>query len=310
MRASIPTWSSGRTTAGASRSPRGTASRSTSTRCCARGSSRTASRAPDEVHETEPGRRGRVLERGARRASCCARIRDGELSVREERGLGLPWSPRAGRARPARGRRARSPRRGTRSSTASRMNLGGGTHHAGRAFARGYCLFNDVAVALARAARRGPRRARAGRRLRRPPGRRHRRPARPATRTRSRSRCTARATTRSSASRPTSTSTSPTRHRRRRLPRGARRARSTSRCRRARADIAFYLAGADPWEGDRLGRLALTKAGPARPRRARARPPARRRRRGLRRARRRLRGGRRATPSTSTRRPPPRSRQG
>jgi acetoin utilization deacetylase AcuC-like enzyme len=26
-------------------------------------------------------------------------------------------------------------------------------------------------------------------------------------------------------------------------------------------DIAFYLAGADPWEGDRLGRLALTKAG-------------------------------------------------
>jgi acetoin utilization deacetylase AcuC-like enzyme len=27
------------------------------------------------------------------------------------------------------------------------MNLGGGTHHAGRDFARGYCLFNDVAVA-------------------------------------------------------------------------------------------------------------------------------------------------------------------
>ena len=30
------------------------------------------------------------------------------------------------------------------------MNLGGGTHHAGRDFARGYCLFNDVAVALSR----------------------------------------------------------------------------------------------------------------------------------------------------------------
>ena len=30
---------------------------------------------------------------------------------------------------------------------------------------------------------------------------------------------------------------------------------------RARADFAFYLAGADPWEGDRLGRLALTKDG-------------------------------------------------
>ncbi len=27
------------------------------------------------------------------------------------------------------------------------------------------------------------------------------------------------------------------------------------------AEIAFFLAGADPWEGDRLGRLALTKDG-------------------------------------------------
>ena len=26
-------------------------------------------------------------------------------------------------------------------------------------------------------------------------------------------------------------------------------------------DVAFYLAGADPWEGDRLGRLSLTKPG-------------------------------------------------
>jgi acetoin utilization deacetylase AcuC-like enzyme len=30
---------------------------------------------------------------------------------------------------------------------------------------------------------------------------------------------------------------------------------------RARAEIAFYLAGADPWEGDRLGKLALSKEG-------------------------------------------------
>jgi acetoin utilization deacetylase AcuC-like enzyme len=30
---------------------------------------------------------------------------------------------------------------------------------------------------------------------------------------------------------------------------------------RSRADLAIYLAGADPFEGDRLGRLALTKAG-------------------------------------------------
>ena len=30
---------------------------------------------------------------------------------------------------------------------------------------------------------------------------------------------------------------------------------------RARPDLAIYLAGADPYAGDRLGRLALTKAG-------------------------------------------------
>ena len=29
----------------------------------------------------------------------------------------------------------------------------------------------------------------------------------------------------------------------------------------SRPELVIYLAGADPWEGDRLGRLALTKAG-------------------------------------------------
>jgi acetoin utilization deacetylase AcuC-like enzyme len=34
-------------------------------------------------------------------------------------------------------------------------NLGGGTHHAGRAFGRGYCLFNDAVLAIARVRREG-----------------------------------------------------------------------------------------------------------------------------------------------------------
>src|SRR5258708_36793800 len=34
---------------------------------------------------------------------------------------------------------------------------------------------------------------------------------------------------------------------------------------RSRPQLAFYLAGADPYEGDRLGRLKLTKRGLARP---------------------------------------------
>ena len=33
---------------------------------------------------------------------------------------------------------------------------------------------------------------------------------------------------------------------------------------RAKADLVFYIAGADPFQGDRLGRLALSKAGLAR----------------------------------------------
>ena len=139
------------------------------------------------------------------------------------------------------------------------MNLGGGTHHAGRDFARGYCLFNDVVFTLAALRAEGARRARAGRRLRRPPGRRHRRPARPRP-----ARVHALAARRAQLPVPAHPvrprRRPPDRHRRRRLPRGAR-----PRARRGAGapppEIAFYLAGADPWEGDRLGRLALTKAG-------------------------------------------------
>ena len=70
---------------------------------------------------------------------------------------------------------------------------------------------------------------------------------------------TARRTTRSTARRPTSTSTC-RRHGRRRVPRAlADRARTADP--RARPDLVVFLAGADPWEGDALGRLALTKAG-------------------------------------------------
>ncbi len=75
------------------------------------------------------------------------RIRRGELSEREQRGLGLPWSEQLVE-------RARRVTNGTVMAagealeTAVAMNLGGGSHHAGRAFARGYCLFNDIALAV------------------------------------------------------------------------------------------------------------------------------------------------------------------
>jgi acetoin utilization deacetylase AcuC-like enzyme len=82
-------------------------------------------------------------------APLLTRIREGTMSLREQRGLGLPWSE----ALVERGRRSVGGTLGAAAHAFERgigMNLGGGTHHAGRDSARGYCLFNDVAVTVAR----------------------------------------------------------------------------------------------------------------------------------------------------------------
>jgi acetoin utilization deacetylase AcuC-like enzyme len=77
------------------------------------------------------------------------RIRTGTMTVREQRGLGLPWSEvLVERGRRSVGGTVAAARRALERGIG--MNLGGGTHHAGRDFARGYCLFNDVVVTLAR----------------------------------------------------------------------------------------------------------------------------------------------------------------
>src|SRR5215217_2505981 len=102
---------------------------------------------PDEVNEAAPVAWEWLT--AVQERDLVERIRDGRLSVREVRGLGLPWSPELVE-------RARRSVAGT--IAASRhalehgvgMNLGGGNHHAGRDFARGFCLFNDVGVALHR----------------------------------------------------------------------------------------------------------------------------------------------------------------
>jgi acetoin utilization deacetylase AcuC-like enzyme len=77
------------------------------------------------------------------------RIRHGTLDRREQRVLGLPWSPQLVE-------RARRGTQGTLHAARDALDgqrvgvmLGGGTHHGGRATARGYCLFNDIAVAVA-----------------------------------------------------------------------------------------------------------------------------------------------------------------
>jgi acetoin utilization deacetylase AcuC-like enzyme len=212
---------------------------------------------PDEVNEAAPvswAALGRVHD-----PALLGRIRRGELTVREERGLGLPWSPEL----VERGRRSSNgtvlaAREALRVGVA--MNLGGGTHHAGRDFARGYCLFNDVALGVSLLREEG-----LARRVvvvdcdvHQGDGTAHILGPDPDAFTLS--------------------------------LHGARNypfqripsdldvdlasgtgddaylevlddALSVALARLPEPDVAFYLAGADPWEGDRLGRLALTKPG-------------------------------------------------
>jgi acetoin utilization deacetylase AcuC-like enzyme len=75
-------------------------------------------------------------------------VRAGTLDRRAQLALGLPWS-RELVERARRSVQATIEAGGDALADGIGMNLGGGTHHAGRDQARGYCVFNDVAVAVA-----------------------------------------------------------------------------------------------------------------------------------------------------------------
>ena len=212
--------------------------------------------APEEIHETAPV--GWALLERVHDGELLRRIRLGELSLREQRGLGLPWSPEL----VERGRRSVA---GTLDAARHAlahgvgMNLGGGTHHAGRDFARGYCLFNDVVCALAelRANRLARRALVVDCDVHQGDG-----------------------TADLLGGDPDAFTLSL--HGARNYPfqripsdldvdlatgsgdadylEALDHALDTA-LERSQPEIAFYLAGADPWEGDRLGRLSLTKAG-------------------------------------------------
>jgi len=212
--------------------------------------------APSELHEAEPVEWAALA--AVHDCGLLSRIREGCLTVREQRGLGLPWSRElVERARRSVGGTIAAARHALDHRVA--LNLGGGTHHAGRDFARGYCLFNDVAVALAALRRDGL----ADRALvvdcdvHQGDG-----------------------TAQILAEDPRAFTLSL--HGARNYPferiasdldvdiasgtGDERYLRALDEAldfalARARPDFAFYLAGADPWKGDRLGRLALTKQG-------------------------------------------------
>lgn len=70
----------------------------------------------------------------------------GELSVNEIRTIGFPWSPEMiERSRRSAGATMSACRTALREGVSA--NLAGGTHHAKHASGAGYCVFNDAAVA-------------------------------------------------------------------------------------------------------------------------------------------------------------------
>ena len=186
------------------------------------------------------------------------RARTGGLSARERAALGLPWSARlVERARRSVGATVDAAHAARAHGTG--VNLGGGTHHAAPSAGRGFCMFNDVVCAI-RALRADGALGRVvvidmdvhqgdGTHL-----------------------CCA--------GDPDTVTASVNGGRNypfRRVPAdvevdladgtgdeeyvAAARAVAERALEMARAEMCFYVAGADPWEGDRLGRLAVTHEG-------------------------------------------------
>jgi acetoin utilization deacetylase AcuC-like enzyme len=75
-------------------------------------------------------------------------VAEGHLSAAEQREIGFPWSPRmAERARRSVGATIAAARSALIHGHGVAANLAGGTHHAHADKGSGYCVFNDVAIA-------------------------------------------------------------------------------------------------------------------------------------------------------------------
>ncbi len=212
--------------------------------------------APDAFVEAEPAQWSALAR--VHDADLLDRMRRGQLSGREQRGLGLPWSEElVARARRVTHATVMAAREALEVGIA--INLGGGSHHAGRDFARGYCLFNDMALAVDTLRNSGAitRALVVDCDVHQGDGTAHLLGPDPLSFTLSLHGASNYPIRRI----PSDLDVD--------LPRGTGdadylRALGTALDAALASgpyDIAFYLAGADPWEGDRLGTLALTKSG-------------------------------------------------
>lgn len=100
---------------------------------------------PEEVH-LAPAISDEAILR-AHSADYLERVVSGRLSAQEIRRLGFPWSPQlVERARRSAGATLAAARAALQEGVG--VNLAGGTHHAAADHGEGFCLFNDVAIAV------------------------------------------------------------------------------------------------------------------------------------------------------------------
>jgi acetoin utilization deacetylase AcuC-like enzyme len=96
------------------------------------------------LHPAEPASEGELAL--AHEPSYIAAVLQGHLGAAQQREIGFPWSPRmAERSCRSVGATIAAARAALREGIAA--NLAGGTHHASAGKGGGYCVFNDVAVA-------------------------------------------------------------------------------------------------------------------------------------------------------------------
>ena len=101
---------------------------------------------PDELHIPPAATLQQLLR--VHDPDYVARVEGGTLAPEEVRELGFPWSTAlVERSRRSSGATVEACRHALAGPTRLAVNLAGGTHHAGRARCAGYCIFNDAAVA-------------------------------------------------------------------------------------------------------------------------------------------------------------------